>query len=113
MTFFFSWPVVALALIFSAFGILYRMPSPLVAAAILISPLALYFGASPYFRWCLGLPLIPLLAAFALRKNYRAVAIALTVILFGLLAGILVVLDRSQWTVVHRGPDGGSLARVR
>ena len=96
MAFLIGWPAVALALAFSVFGILYRMPAPLVGTAILITPFSLYLAATPRFPWCIALPLIPLLAAFALKKGRRNLAIVLTVVVFGFFAWLLVLLHQAK-----------------
>lgn len=107
-----GWPAVALALVFSVFGLVHRMGRALVGAAILITPMSLYLGLTPRFPWCLGLPLIPLLAAAALKRGRRSLAILLTALLFGFFGWLALVVYQANRQPHQSPPPVASEASI-
>ena len=84
------WPAVVLSVLVAGLGLLRRSASPLIVAAILVSPASLYLAATPRFRYIGLLPIAAyLLAVAATRRGYVRVGgllVAATATFFGWLA---------------------------
>ena len=57
------WPAVVLSVLVAGRGLLRRSASPLIAAAILVSPASLYLAATPGFRYVGVLPIVAYVVA--------------------------------------------------
>ncbi len=84
------WPAVVLSVLVAGLGLLRRSASPLIAAAILVSPASLYLAATPRFRYVGLLPVVAYLLAVAATRRGRGrvggMLVAAVAVLFGWLA---------------------------
>ena len=84
------WPLVGLSVLIAGLGLFRRRVSPLVTAAILVSPASLYLAATPRLSYVGLLPILAyLLAAAATRQGHVRVGgtlVAATASFFGWLA---------------------------
>ncbi len=84
------WPPVGLSVLIAVLGLFRRRASPLIAAAILVSPASLYLAAMPRLSYAGLLPVFAyLLASAATRQGHVRVGgtlVAATATFFGWVA---------------------------
>jgi hypothetical protein len=84
----FGWPGPILATMLSVIGVVRRKVALLVAAAVLLLPFSFYLLSTPRFRWCLLLPVLPLISARATARGATRIAWLTVLLLIGALLSI-------------------------